>query len=182
MTASRDADLESLSIGDDANSPVAVLKMFIYNSARSPDAIFAELKRIAVSRELDERSKIRVLLEAYLLSPNETAKTVATTKLEECLPVLKCYCIDKQSQIMLLNGLEELAGTTDKRLLPLTGHMLKTLYEGDVCEEDNIIDWYNAPVEASMNPDKEAVSKVKAKAKVIVEWLLEAEEESSEED
>jgi len=48
--------------------------------------------------------------------------------------------------------------------------VLKYLYDGDVLEEETIVQWYNEAVAAGKN------SEVVEKAKPVVEWLQSADE------
>jgi translation initiation factor 5 len=181
--AERDASLAKLTLNESSDSPVAELKLFLNSRKRSPEEVMAELKRIAVSRELDERAKLKVLINTLLVDPSATAKQIATTKFTQALPLLSAYTSgDRSRELQLLYGLEELVAITDIRLLPLTGHCLQSIYEGDCCDEDAIIEWFNSPVEASLLEDRDATNRVKAKAAEFVNWLQEADEESGSED
>jgi translation initiation factor 5 len=81
---------------------------------------------------------------------------------------------------MLLTCIEDLIGVVERKLLPYAPHILKTLYENDVLEENTLIAWFDAPPEASWLVNKDVAAEVRAKAKPFIEWLRSAEEEDDE--
>eukprot|EP00239_Pterosperma_sp_CCMP1384_P009862 CAMPEP_0197861166 /NCGR_PEP_ID=MMETSP1438-20131217/37043_1 /TAXON_ID=1461541 /ORGANISM="Pterosperma sp., Strain CCMP1384" /LENGTH=462 /DNA_ID=CAMNT_0043478255 /DNA_START=332 /DNA_END=1720 /DNA_ORIENTATION=+ len=82
-------------------------------------------------------------------------------------------------QLALLAGFEFLLGVTDSSLLKETGMVLKTLYDEDICEEDNIVAWSGKADSAkSIGCDAKAAQAVRKAAMPFVNWLAEADEDS----
>ncbi|KRZ19904.1 Translation initiation factor eIF-2B subunit epsilon [Trichinella pseudospiralis] len=86
-------------------------------------------------------------------------------------PVLKNYFKNIQSQQILLDVLLNLA-VENECIQSALVRIVHSLFEMDVLEEDQILNWYE-----SMR--KDSLSAVKLKLEPLVEWLRQAEEESS---
>jgi translation initiation factor 5 len=154
-------------------SPVAVLKIYLaLNTSRTTEEIFAELKRIALARGLDDRQRCSVLLDA-------TLGDVAVEKLSEALTaqvkVLKRLTREKNGSAVLLGCLESLLGA-NKKLLARTPHVFQTLYEAEVLSEEAILAWAEAPAESSW-VNKDVAASVRKKAGPFITWLKTAEED-----
>jgi hypothetical protein len=76
-------------------------------------------------------------------------------------------------QTRLLKFLDNLAGTVNTALAPKISLSLKELYDDDMLEEANLLDWYK-----NGNP----TPLVKEKVIPLIKWLEEAEEEDSDEE
>ena len=76
-------------------------------------------------------------------------------------------------QVRLLKFLDNLAGTVNTALAPKISLALKDLYDEDMLEEENILDWHK-----NGNP----TPLVKEKVTPLIKWLEEAEEEDSDEE
>lgn len=52
------------------------------------------------------------------------------------------FCInDKRAQKYLLGGVEQLIQTHKDVLLPKTAHIIKALYDEDICSEESLLSW-----------------------------------------
>ncbi|CAD6248094.1 unnamed protein product [Miscanthus lutarioriparius] len=81
---------------------------------------------------------------------------------------------DEAAQTLLVQAIEAFGGKCNPEVLREVPVVLKALYDGDILEEETIVDWYNAAVAAGKD------SQVVKNAKPFVEWLQSAE--SDEED
>jgi translation initiation factor 5 len=64
--------------------------------------------------------------------------------------------------------------------MPKGPHILKAFYEYDIVDESVIIEWHEAA--SRKYTSKEVSKEIHAKAAPFIQWLKEAEEESSDED
>uniref|UniRef100_A0A0K0F265 Eukaryotic translation initiation factor 5 n=1 Tax=Strongyloides venezuelensis TaxID=75913 RepID=A0A0K0F265_STRVS len=87
---------------------------------------------------------------------------------------------DKKAQRYLLGGIEQVIHKYKDALLPKAAHILKCLYDNDVCEEEAILAWAAKP--SSKYVKKEFSKEIINKCEPVINWLKEAEEESSEEE
>uniref|UniRef100_A0A0N4Z3H6 Eukaryotic translation initiation factor 5 n=1 Tax=Parastrongyloides trichosuri TaxID=131310 RepID=A0A0N4Z3H6_PARTI len=87
---------------------------------------------------------------------------------------------DKKAQRYLLGGIEQVIHKYKDALLPKAAHILKCLYDNDVCEEETILAWGNKP--SSKYVKKDFAKEIISKCEPVLNWLKEAEEESSEEE
>jgi translation initiation factor 5 len=81
---------------------------------------------------------------------------------------------DEESQSLLVQAIEEFGGKCSAEALKEVPVVLKALYDGDILEEESIVEWYNGAVAAGRN------SQVVKNAKPFVEWLQSAESEEEE--
>ncbi|KAK4426589.1 Eukaryotic translation initiation factor 5 [Sesamum alatum] len=82
----------------------------------------------------------------------------------------------EDSQLLLLRAIEEFCGKPNPSAVKEVALVLKALYDADVLEEENIVQWYEEGV-AGSNKD----SSIWKNAKPFVDWLQSAESESEEE-
>ncbi|KAL0381434.1 UNVERIFIED_CONTAM: Eukaryotic translation initiation factor 5 [Sesamum angustifolium] len=82
----------------------------------------------------------------------------------------------EDSQLLLLGAIEEFCGKPNPSAVKEVALVLKALYDADVLEEENIVQWYEEGV-AGSNKD----SSIWKNAKPFVDWLQNAESESEEE-
>jgi len=83
---------------------------------------------------------------------------------------------DEAAQILLVQAIEAFGGKCNPEALKEVPVVLKALYDGDILEEETIVDWYNAAVAAGKD------SQVVKNAKPFVEWLQSAESEEEDDE
>lgn len=153
------------------NDPLASMQAFLSVGSPSKAQIVAQLHRERDEHKLDDEKTARILFLA--LFDANVFKQVKTDKLE----VLKHAASSNAPaaadyQVGFLLGLTELA--KEAGVLKVVPHVLKYLYDSDLLEEEAIMTWYNA------KPTLDSDAKVKEAAKVFVDWLKTADEESEE--
>lgn len=158
--------------------PVVVLKIFMLKNPEV-DEICSELKRLQMSRGLDEPQKLKVLLEALL--DFEDPKTVHEQYAQH-KEVLKRFTKDKKSAQILIGCIEEQVGITHAELLPRVALILESLYDNDVLDEKVLLTWHESPPESSWLSSKEVATIVRARAKPLIDWLKEADSEDEDEE
>jgi len=174
----RIADIMESAKGDNkSESPVTVLKVFLAERDRSVAEIVSELRRLQLSRGLDDSQRVKVLLEA-LVDVSDPATVVAQIK--KNAPVLKHYATDRNTSIVLLGCLEELVGVIEPKLLSRIPMILQVLYEGGVLDEGSILGWHSAPPESSFMVNKKIAADVRKKAQLFIDWLQSAEEDGDD--
>lgn len=172
--------------------PVLALSAYVRAAKRSADDIVGEWKRVCVARGLGtaatvdpalQQQRIGVLLRGSLrYGDAKDLKTVArqiATDAGDPTPVAvalrKGLGATAAAQRMALNELEHLLSTGVPKLLPYTPHVLKALFEADVCSEAAIVAWAAAPAQANAAVKPDAAKAVRLKASPFVEWLQTAE-------
>ena len=111
------------------------------------------------------------------------------TALQHCLPLFKHYVNSKDSQRDCLLALENYLLVSDNSLFStsILIRMLNYLYDEDVLSEEAILQWYKEPqlfpemFHQIEDEDRNSLRQNRA-LKTFVQWLLEAEEESSDDD
>jgi translation initiation factor 5 len=133
-------------------------------------AMPSQLKSVLSSSTLPPRDKMNALFEALFDGLGKGfAKEVIKNK-----KYLAAAVPDEESQNLLVQAIEEFGGKCSAEALKEVPVVLKSLYDGDILEEESIVEWYNAAAAAGKN------SQVVKNAKPFVEWLQSAE--SDEED
>lgn len=85
-----------------------------------------------------------------------------------------------KAQKYLIAGFEKLVGVYEKELMGKVCLILKAFYDGDLLEEEAILEW--AKKVSKKNVSREVAREIHERAEPLVRWLKEAEEESGEED
>lgn len=92
-------------------------------------------------------------------------------------PIIRNYVKTETAQEDCLRAMEEVAGTTDQ-LLPFLQRLLHLFYDRDVLSEEKILEWY----ESTDETDEITAKNVRDAVRSFIQWLREAEEDSSESD
>jgi len=169
-----DEILSSAKSDNKTESPVTTLKVFLAARERGVDEILSELRRLQLSRGLDDSQRIKTLLEALI---DTSSAAEVPNQFKKHAPLLRKLAADKNSALIFLTCIEELVGVIDKKLLPRVSVILQTLYENDVIEEETLLLWHSSPPESSWLVNKKVATTVRERAKPFIDWLKEAEEE-----
>lgn len=92
---------------------------------------------------------------------------------------------NEKEQRYLLGAFEQLVGAVHPtELMTKVPHILKAFYDNDILDESVIIEWDDKPSRkyTSKMVTKEMSKEIHTKAAPFIQWLKEAEEESSEEE
>jgi len=158
-----------------SESPVTILKVFMASKDRTADEIIGELRRLQLSRGLDDSQRVKTLLEAMV---DTTQPQQVASIFKHHASLLKQLTSDKKSTSVFLACLEELVGVIEKKkILPRIPLILQTLYETDVLSEDALLAWHTAPPESSWLVNKKVATQVRLQAKPFIDWLKSAEED-----
>ncbi|CAN6230312.1 unnamed protein product [Urochloa humidicola] len=131
-----------------------------------------QLKAVLASSALPPQDVMNSLLDALFDGVGKGfAKEVVKNK-----KYLAAAVPDEDSQTLLVQAIEAFGGKCNPEALKEVPVVLKALYDGDVLEEETIVDWYNAAVAAGKN------SQVVKNAKPFVEWLQSAESEEEDDE
>jgi translation initiation factor 5 len=171
---------ECAQLGNKSESPSTILKIFMASATRSIQEVMSELKRLQISRGLNDHQKIGVLLGAIINVDEE--KTIAQQYAANAKLLRNAIYIQDigGGGRCLLNHIEEQVGVIHPSLLKKTCGILQSLYESDVLDENTIIDWAESPPESSWFVDRDVAIDVRKKATPFINWLKLAEEEDSD--
>ncbi|CAI5452319.1 unnamed protein product [Caenorhabditis angaria] len=86
---------------------------------------------------------------------------------------------DKKAQRYLMGGIEQVIQKHENVLLAKSAHIIKELYDSDVCTEEALLSWGDKP--SSKYVSKSFARKIIEQAAPVLTWLKEAEEESEDE-
>jgi len=136
--------------------------------------VFKDISAEADTLELKDTKAVMALAE--LLLPGDI---MAQVKAFHKLLLLFTY-ENSKSQRYLLGAVEKIIELNRDALLPKTAHVMKLLYDTDVVDEEVFLDWGKKPSKKYVS--KELSTEIQEKAKVFIEWLKNAAEESSEEE
>lgn len=129
------------------------------------------------AERLELKHKAPLLLVNVLLDENiHKEKQLQTYR----TPLLRFTLNDKKAQRYLLGGIEQLIAKHEKDLLQFAPHIIKSLYDHDICTEEAILAWAEKP--SSKYVAKTKAKEIIQKCEAFITWLKEAEEESSDED
>ena len=80
----------------------------------------------------------------------------------------------------MFSGIEQIISLHADKLLDKVAGILKLFYDNDILEEKSILEWSEKVSKKYVT--KEMSEKIHEKAKPFIQWLREADEESSEEE
>jgi len=93
-------------------SPVTILKVFIASRDHTVEEIVGELKRLQLSRGLDDSQRVKILLEALIDTSNPAT---VVPQFAKHAALLKKLASDKNTGNVLLVCIEELVGVIEKK-------------------------------------------------------------------
>ncbi|XP_018021523.1 eukaryotic translation initiation factor 5 [Hyalella azteca] len=137
-------------------------------------AVYKDIAAEADTLEVRENKGVMVLIE--LLFDENCVKQLTQYRI---LLLLFTHGNDK-SQKYLLGALEKLVEMKKEALLPKVPHILKTLYDHDIVDEEVIVEWSKKASKKYVS--KEMAQEIHKKAAPFLKWLQEAEEEDSSEE
>lgn len=132
---------------------------------------------------LNEAERLELKTKAPLLLADVIFDCDVVNQISTHRNLLLRFCVnDKKAQRHLLGGIEQLIFANKEVLLPKTAHIIKALYDTDVCEEETLLAWGAKP--SSKYVKKEFAKDMIKVAQPVLTWLQEAEEdtESDEDD
>lgn len=127
------------------------------------------------AERLELKSKATLLLADVLFDEN----VVAQIKEHRTL-LLRFTLEDHRAQRHLLGGIEQLIMRHVETLLPKSAHIIKALYDNDVVEEEILLAWGEKPSKKYVK--KKLCEDIINKAKPVLEWLRDAEEDDEDDD
>ncbi|CAD5224717.1 unnamed protein product [Bursaphelenchus okinawaensis] len=126
------------------------------------------------AERLELKTKAPVLLADVLFSED------VLQEIKDHRNLLLLFCYDnKKAQRYLLGGIEQLI-QKNPEILPKSAHIVKLLYDEDLCSEDAILAWGAKP--SSKYVKKELAKEIIKKCEPLLVWLKEAEEETESEE
>jgi translation initiation factor 5 len=139
----------------------------------------------AIARDLGKVKAEAERLDVMDTAPMILAELMYTKnilkEIKEYRPIMIHFVVDNpKGQKALLGAYEIIVGKEHPELLPLAGHILKAFYDADILDEEAILEW-GAKVHKK-HVGKEIAKQIHEKAAPFVDWLKNAEEESSEEE
>lgn len=148
-----------------------------FQEKKKKDAIGDGLDLANEAERLDIKQKAPLILANVIFDDNIiTEKQIE--KYAKCL--LRFTANDSKAQRYFLGGIEQVIVRHKDSLMARAPHIIKALYDLDICEEEAILKW-------AEKPSSKYVSKSQAKAIIaacepVINWLKEAEEETEDED
>uniref|UniRef100_A0A0A9CTT3 eIF5 n=1 Tax=Arundo donax TaxID=35708 RepID=A0A0A9CTT3_ARUDO len=130
----------------------------------------SQLKSVLSSSTLPPQDVMKALFEALF---DGVGKGFAKEVVKN-MRYLAAAVPDEGAQTLLVQTIEEFCSKCSAEALKEVPVVLKALYDGDVLEEETIVQWYDAAFAAGKN------SQVLKNAKPFVEWLQSADSESEE--
>ncbi|EFP00125.1 hypothetical protein GCK72_019365 [Caenorhabditis remanei] len=130
----------------------------------------------------DEAERLELKQKASLLLANVLfdEKVVADKQISAHRNLLLRFVMnDKKAQRYLLGGIEQVIHKHNDELLSKSAHIIKSLYDSDICEEEVLLAWGEKP--SSKYVAKSFAKKIIENAMPVLTWLKEAEEETEDE-
>lgn len=136
------------------------------------DKVVEALKTFKEANKLSDELFVEHLFKAIYSSVSTDSDFKDITKQRKGL--LSKFLDSSVTQIAFMQTFERFAGQ-DKTILPKSAFLIKDLYDTDVIEEENILEWYS-------KQNNESVGAVRENVAPLIKWFKEAEEEDSEEE
>jgi translation initiation factor 5 len=164
-------------------SSSTLLNVFLVQSERSVDEIYHEIRRLQLSRSLDDAQKLKLILEVFI-DVTEPKKVPQQFENARTRAILTKFIspTDRSISVLLINCIEDFVGVIHPKLLPLFPLILKSLYENDILTEEAIVAWYQSSAEASWVVSPDVARQTRAKAQPLIDWLQDDDEDGDDED
>lgn len=130
--------------------------------------------------ELEQKASlllVNILFDAKIISEKQITK-YRNLLLRFVVDDKKAY--DKKAQRYLLGGIEQVIHKHESELLAKSAHIIKSLYDEDICQEEALLAWGEKP--SSRYVSKSFAKKIIEQAQPVLTWLKEAEEETEDEE
>uniref|UniRef100_A0A183BJV6 Eukaryotic translation initiation factor 5 n=1 Tax=Globodera pallida TaxID=36090 RepID=A0A183BJV6_GLOPA len=108
-------------------------------------------KMLNEAERLELKSKAPLLLADVLFDVN------VISQIKQHRNLLLRFCLkDEKAQRILLGGIEQLVQKNKGVLMSKTAHIIKALYDNDICEEDVVLAWGSKPSKKFADKEVEA--------------------------
>lgn len=175
----------SLTMTDDLEKPINErLEMFhLFVEERANKTPFPSKEVLLEAERLDCKEK-GVMTIAEFLWKTDSAKDLLRCLKETQGLVQRFVFENKKAQKNLLGALEMLIAKNKKDLLPKVAHILKFLYDLDIIDEENFLAWGEKPSKklAKRGVPLDLSTAIRQQAQAFLDWLKEADEETSDDD
>lgn len=177
MTAAKELGAEK--------NPSTLLKVFLVggHQERKVDEIANEIRRLQVSRNLDDVQKFKLILEVFIevggdlkAIPKQFTSTTMTYLLK------KFINNDKTLAILFINVIEDFCGVLHPKIIALFPLILKALFEEDLLQQEHIVAWHQSSIEASWVVSSDIARVTRQRAEPLVEWLSQEDEEDEDDE
>nr|CAD2162886.1 unnamed protein product [Meloidogyne enterolobii] len=126
---------------------------------------------------LNEAERLELKNKASLLLANVLFTEDLVQQIKQYRNLLLRFCMnDAKAQRHLLGGIEQKVLAKKDVLLPKTAHIIKALYDNDICDEEVLLSWGKKP--SSKYVKKDFAKEMIKVAQPVLVWLEEAEEGS----
>lgn len=147
-----------------------MLHQFFIKSKK--DGTITDSKKI-----VNEAERLELKTKAPLLLADVIFDVGVVNQIKVNRNLLLRFCLnDKKAQRHLLGGIEQLIYANKELLLSKTAHIIKALYDTDVCDEEVLLAWGQKP--SSKYVKKEFAKELIKVAQPVLTWLEEAEEDT----
>ena len=153
---------------DEEKDPIDEFADYIEEEERSDNEIVKKARDLGLKND-----KVCTVL-VQLLFDDDVLEQVS-----ERSELLLNFVKNEKCQKAILGGIERLVDQNDK-LLPKVAFILKAFYDEDIVEEDVLLAWGEKASKKYV--DKAKSKEIRKQATPFLNWLKQAEEESSEED
>ncbi|KAJ5073825.1 eukaryotic translation initiation factor 5 [Anaeramoeba ignava] len=140
-------------------------------SQPSPQLISFKIKQVAKACSWNRTT--RTLFACELFFSSNMLEQIPKTK-----EIFSRLMKHKRSQIVLLGYLERFCGEEHRNFIEFAPHILKALYDEDLIEEENILEW--AEQTSSKFTSETVFKEIITKVQPVVDWLKNAESESED--
>ncbi|ORX50657.1 hypothetical protein BCR36DRAFT_583237 [Piromyces finnis] len=166
------AKLAAVNIGedgdDDEKDPIDEFAEYVEEEDRTDKEIIKKARELGLKNDKVCTVLVQILFDEDVLE-----------QVSERSDLLNNFVKNEKCQKAILGGIERLVDQNDN-LLPKVAFILKAFYDEDIVEEDVLLAWGEKASKKYV--DKSKSKEIRKQATPFLNWLREAEEESSDED
>lgn len=159
-------------------TPAAVLRLYL-SQPRGVSEITSEVKRLQLARGLNDTQKVQALVQSVI---DATEAKAIVSQFQKQSPLFAQFATDRASSTILINCIEEMFGVLHRDLIAVFPKVLQVLYDGDVLEEEAIVSWYDSPPETSYLVPRPTALTLRKRAKPLIDWFKNAEEDEEDDE
>ncbi|PVU86168.1 hypothetical protein BB560_006801 [Smittium megazygosporum] len=152
-----------------AKDPLDVFGDFISEGGHDDIEILKKAKELGLSKK--HRALIVIILTLFV-------EKDILAQIKKHTPLLLSFGDTEKCQKAILGGFERFMAENAPSLIPKSAHILKSLYENDLVDEEVILQWAEKPSKKYV--DRETSKEIHMHAERFIQWLREAEDDSED--
>uniref|UniRef100_A0A6A7G5R4 Eukaryotic translation initiation factor 5 n=1 Tax=Hirondellea gigas TaxID=1518452 RepID=A0A6A7G5R4_9CRUS len=158
-------------------SPHEILREMLENDETTVSDLTSEVQRLEIARGFDRQKRMKIIFEAMfdVFDPKQIVSQIKRRKI-----FLAKYSVEKADASVFISSLEEMIGISNPKLLKRTPIIFQELYDCDILDEEQILNWHQSAPESSWIVDVQTAKEIREECQPFIDWLQSADSDDSD--